>query len=69
MVLGVLKSFTRPLSVIVQIELALLTLLRNELTPKLQSALLANHGGENFAIDIGQAVEKALTNTLNYTNI
>lgn len=45
-----------------QIELALLTLLRNELTPKLQSALLANHG-EKLAIDIGQAVEKALTNT------
>ena len=45
-----------------QIELALLTLLRHELTPRLQSALLASQG-EKLAIDIGQAVEKALNDT------
>ncbi len=44
------------------IETALLSLLRSELTPRLQAALLA-HQGEKLAIDIGNAVEVALTQT------
>lgn len=44
------------------IQSALLSLLRSELTPRLQSALLA-HQGEKLAADIGHAVEKALIDT------
>lgn len=45
-----------------QIQTALLSLLRSELTPRLQAALLA-HQGQKLAVDIGTAVEKALNDT------
>ncbi|UXZ05634.1 hypothetical protein [Moraxella nasicaprae] len=44
------------------IESAILSLLRNELTPRLQAALLADEG-EKLAQDIGKAVENALSET------
>ncbi|MFB6348255.1 hypothetical protein ACFBZI_02140 [Moraxella sp. ZJ142] len=45
-----------------QIQTALLSLLRTELTPRLQAALLS-HQGEQLAIKIGHAVEQALNDT------
>ncbi|WP_294033636.1 hypothetical protein [uncultured Moraxella sp.] len=45
-----------------EIETALLTMLRTELTPRLQAALLAEQGAK-LSADIGRAVEKALIDT------